>query len=402
MRTLIRIRGGAEYQYTKNLTAKIMLRYWTAGESHGKTLLAMVDGFPAGVPLETDTIDADLKLRQGGYGRGGRQRIETDRVEILTGIWKGESLGSPIALQVVNKDYKLERLDDIQRPRPGHGDLTGAIKYLGPVRSILERASARETAVRVAAGALAKQLLRAFDIHALGYVVELGGIRLDPVEAPLEELRQIRDRSVIYSLNPDQDQEVKQLIDETKKKGDTLGGVLEVRVEGIPFGLGTHAQWDRKLDGRIAQAVMAVQAVKGVEIGLGFEAARRPGSQVHDPIQYDASQAETASLGFERPTNNAGGLEAGMTNGQPLIVRAGKKPISTLAKPLDSINLETKQPESAEYERSDVCAVSAAGIIIENVVAFEVATALVEKFGNDSLNEMLRCRDLFFEMARQR
>jgi chorismate synthase len=379
-----------------------MLRYWTAGESHGKTMLAMVDGFPAGVQLETDSIDVELRRRQGGYGRGGRQRIETDRVEILTGIWKSTTLGSPIALQVVNKDYKLERLDDIERPRPGHGDLTGSVKYLSSVRGILERASARETTVRVAAGALAKQLLREFDIAVIGYVVELGGIHIEPKAAPLAEQIKLRDQSEVYTLDPQRDAEVKKLIDDTGKEGDTLGGIVEVRVEGLPFGLGTHAQWDRKLDGRIAQAVMAVQAIKGVEIGLGFEAARRVGSQVHDPIQYDESQKDSSSLGYVRPTNNAGGLEAGMTNGQPLVVRAAKKPISTLAKPLESINLKTKEPESAEYERSDVCAVSAASVIIENVVAFEVARALVEKFGHDSLPEMKARADLFYQMAREK
>ncbi|HUG71419.1 MAG TPA: chorismate synthase [Pirellulaceae bacterium] len=376
-----------------------MLRYWTAGESHGKTLLAIVDGFPAGVELETDSIDSELRRRQGGYGRGGRQRIETDRVEILTGIWKNTSLGSPIALQVANKDYKLERLGDIERPRPGHGDLTGSVKYLSSVRGILERASARETAVRVAAGALANQLLRAFNIRTIGYVVELGGVRIEPRDVSLDEQYKLREQSEIYSLDPDRDAEIKQLIDDARKDGDTLGGIVEVRVEGLPFGLGTHAQWDRKLDGRIAQAVMAVQAIKGVEIGMGFEAARLPGSKVHDPIQYDESQKNSPSLGFVRPTNNAGGLEAGMTNGQPLVVRAAKKPISTLAKPLESINLKTKQPESAEYERSDVCAVSAASVIVENVVAFEVACALVDKFGNDSLQEMKGRYELFMKMA---
>ncbi len=379
-----------------------MLRYWTAGESHGKTLLALVDGFPAGLAIETDSIDADLKRRQGGYGRGGRQKIETDTVEVLTGIWQNVTLGSPIALQVINKDFKLERLKDLDRPRPGHGDLTGAIKFLGSIRGVLERASARETAVRVAAGALAKQLLVAFDIHCIGFVAELGGIAIEPQPGTISEQLQLRDESEIYSLDPSRDDEVKQLIDETGEAGDTLGGVLEVRVEGLPFGLGTHAQWDRKLDGRIAQAVMAVQAIKGVEIGLGFEAARRPGSKVHDPILYDESQKDTHTLGYSRPTNNAGGLEAGMTNGQPLVVRAAKKPISTLRKPLESINLETKEAELANYERSDVCAVSAAGIIIENVVAFEVATALVEKFGNDSIQEMLARRDLFLSMAQER
>jgi len=379
-----------------------MLRYWTAGESHGKTMLAIVDGFPAGVTLETDPIDHDLKLRQGGYGRGGRMRIETDKVEILTGIWKSKTLGSPISLQVINRDSKLERLDDLQRPRPGHGDLTGAVKFLGPIRSILERASARETCVRVAAGALAKQLLGEFGIQAVGYVIELGGIAIPPVAGSISEHRDLREASEIYSLDPSRDAEVKELIDETKKEGDTLGGIVEVRIEGLPFGLGTHAQWDRKLDGRIAQAVMAVQAIKGVEIGLGFEAARRKGSQVHDPIQFDSSQVDSPNLGYVRPSNNAGGLEAGMTNGQPLVVRAAKKPISTLAKPLESINMETKSPEAAEYERSDVCALSAAAIIVENVVAFEVARAMVEKFGNDSLAEMKSRWDLFLEMARKR
>ena len=254
----------------------------------------------------------------------------------------------------------------------------------------------------MAAGALAKLLLREFGIVAFGYVVELGGVRIEPRPAPLEEQLRLRDSSVVYSLDPDRDDELRQLIDETAKAGDTLGGIVEVRVEGVPFGLGTHAQWDLKLDGRIAQAVMAVQAIKGVEIGLGFEAARRRGSQVHDVIQYDPREKTGPSLGFVRPTNNAGGLEAGMTNGQPLIVRAAKKPISTLRKPLESINLRTKQPEEAAYERSDVCAVPAASVIVENVVAFEIARAFVEKFGNDSLQEMKARVELFHQLARER
>jgi chorismate synthase len=379
-----------------------MLRYWTAGESHGKTLLALIDGFPAGVQIETESIDAELRRRQGGYGRGGRQRIETDRVEIMTGVWKDTTLGSPIALQVINRDYKLEKMDDIERPRPGHGDLSGSVKYLGTVRAILERASARETAVRVAAGALAKQLLSRFGIRAIGYVVELGGVSIPSSAAPFDERIRLRDESIIYSLDPSKDGEIKELIDRTGKAGDTLGGIVEVCVEGLPFGLGTHAQWDLKLDGRLAMAVMAVQAIKGVEIGMGFEAARLPGSQVHDPIQYNESERDSPTLGFARPTNNAGGLEAGMTNGQPLIVRAAKKPISTLRTPLESVNLKTKQPESAEYERSDVCAVSAASVILENVVAFEIAAAFVDKFGNDSLEEMKGRWDLFHKMARER
>lgn len=379
-----------------------MLRYWTAGESHGKALLAIVDGFPAGVPLDAPAIDVDLRRRQGGYGRGGRQRIETDTVDIKTGVWQNTSIGSPIALEVVNRDYKLERLSDIQRPRPGHGDLTGAIKYLGSIRGVLERASARETTVRVAAGALVKQLLSPFGITVFGYVVELGGQVIEPLPGTLAEQRSRRDASSIYSLNPELDAQIERLIDETGKAGDTLGGVVEVRVEGLPFGLGTHAQWDRKLDGRLAQAVMAVQAIKGVEIGLGFEAARRRGSQVHDPIEYDPALRDGPTLGYQRPTNHAGGLEGGMTNGQPLVIRAAKKPISTLRKPLGSINLATKEPENADYERSDVCAVSAASVIVECVVAFEIARALTEKFGNDSLPEMLARWELFHQMARQR
>ncbi|MFM9116078.1 MAG: chorismate synthase [Planctomycetota bacterium] len=379
-----------------------MLRYWTAGESHGKALLAIVDGFPAGVPLDAPAIDLDLRRRQGGYGRGGRQRIETDTVDIKTGVWQNTSIGSPIALEVINRDYKLERLNDIQRPRPGHGDLTGAIKYLGSIRGVLERASARETTVRVAAGALVKQLLSPFGITVFGYVVELGGQVIDPLPGTLAEQRSRRDASSIYSLNPELDAQIERLIDETGKAGDTLGGVVEVRVEGLPFGLGTHAQWDRKLDGRLAQAVMAVQAIKGVEIGLGFEAARRRGSQVHDPIEFDPALRDGPTLGYRRPTNHAGGLEGGMTNGQPLVIRAAKKPISTLRKPLGSINLATKEPENADYERSDVCAVSAASVIVECVVAFEIACALTEKFGNDSLPEMLARWELFHQMARQR
>jgi chorismate synthase len=378
-----------------------MLRYWTAGESHGKTLLALIDGFPAGVTIDPEPINVELRRRQGGYGRGGRQRIETDAVNILAGVWKGVTLGSPLALEVPNRDTKLERMEDLSRPRPGHGDLAGAMKYLGSIRGVLERASARETAVRVAAGAVARQLLAEFGITAFGYVVELGGEPIEPIDVPMQELRRIRDESAVYGLDPDRDDAIKALIDAAGKDGDTLGGIVEVRVDGLPFGLGTHAQWDRKLDGRLAQAVMAVQAIKGVEIGLGFEAARRRGSQVHDPIQYDESQRHSPNLGFVRPTNNAGGLEAGMTNGQPLVIRAAKKPISTLARPLESINLDTKESEAASYERSDVCAVPAASVIIENVVAFEVACALVDKFGGDSLTEMQARYELYLDMARK-
>ena len=379
-----------------------MLRYWTAGESHGPALVALVDGFPAGLAVDAAAIDHELRRRQGGYGRGGRQRIETDTVTFLSGLWKGVTLGSPLALEVINKDAKLERLEEVERPRPGHADLPGAIKHLGGVRAVLERASARETAARVAAGGLARQLLSAFGIEVAGWVTELGPVVLGGRAGSLPDLRRLRDTSSIYSLHPERDSEVTALIDRVGKEGDTLGGIVEVRVDGLPVGLGTHAQWDRKLDGRLAQAVMAVQALKGVEIVLGFEAARRLGSEVHDPIGFDPAGRDSPTLGFTRPTNNAGGLEAGMTNGQPLVVRAAMKPIATLRKPLGSVNLRTKEAEEAAYERSDVCAVSAASVIVENVVAFEVAVALVDKFGGDSLAEMRARWDLYHELARSR
>lgn len=379
-----------------------MLRYWTAGESHGKTLIALIDGFPAGLKIQSEVINRELWRRQGGYGRGGRQRIEADQVEFLTGIWHDETLGSPLALQVVNRDYRLEKLDELPRPRPGHADLTGAIKYLGSIRGVLERASARETTVRVAAGALARQLLACFGIRLAGYVVELGPLVVPPREGTLDEIVAWRDASSIYSLRPEIDDQFQRLIDDTGKAGDTLGGIVEVRAEGLPFGLGSHAQWDRKLDGRLAQAVMSIQAIKGVEIGLGFEAARRLGSQVHDPIAFDPQEIDSPRLGYVRPSNNAGGLEAGMTNGQPLVLRAAMKPISTLRKPLPSINMNTKQPEEASYERSDVCALSAASVIVENVVAFELAAAMTEKFGGDSVQEMLSHWNVFQDLARKR
>jgi len=376
-----------------------MLRYWTAGESHGKAVVAVIDGFPFGVDLDTELIDAELRRRQGGYGRGGRQRIEEDRVEVLSGVWRGRTLGSPITLSVPNKDYKLERMEDLERPRPGHADLSGAIKYLAPIRAVLERASARETAARVAAGALAGQLLRQFGITVFGYVVRVGPIGVEARPGTLAQQRAWRDASVLFTLNPRQDDELKGLIDTCQREGDTLGGTVEVRVEGAPFGLGSHTQWDKKLDGLLAQAAMSVQAIKGVEIGLGFEVTRRRGSEVHDPIVYDPAQAASPTLGYARPSNNAGGLEGGMTNGQPIVIRAAMKPISTLARPLESVNLRTKEPEAAAYERSDVCAIAAASVILENVVAMEIARALVDKFGGDSLAEMQARWKLFHEMA---
>ena len=364
--------------------------------------MALIDGFPAGLTVDQAALDHELVRRQGGYGRGGRQRIETDSATFLSGLWRGVTLGSPLALEVVNRDAKLERLEDVDRPRPGHADLAGAVKHLGSVRSVLERASARETAARVAAGALARQLLAVFGIDVAGWVVSLGDLEFGGREGSLAALRGIRDTSAVYSLHPERDSEVTQMIDRIGKEGDTVGGIVEAQVTGLPVGLGSHIQWDRKLDGRLAQAVMSIQAIKGVEIGMGFEAARRRGSEVHDEISYDESLRNTPQLGFVRPTNNAGGLEAGITNGQPLVLRAAMKPIATLRKPLGSINLATKQPESAAYERSDVCAVSACSVIVENVVAFEVAAAFVEKFGGDSVEEMQARYEQFHSLARQR
>ena len=379
-----------------------MLRLMSAGESHGKVLLAILDGFPAGLKIDVPAINVELKRRQGGYGRGGRQKLEVDEVDIQTGVWQGTTLGSPVTLAVINSDYKLERLKEIDRPRPGHGDLSGAMKYLGSVRGILERASARETAVRVAAGALSQQLLGLFGITVFGFVLELEQIKTNPQSGEYAELRALRDASPMYTLDPEADKAIVARVDQATQEGDTLGGIIEVRVEGLPFGLGTHAQWDRKLDGLLAQAVMSIQAIKGVEIGLGFEAARRPGSRVHDPIKFDPAKQGDTTLGYVRPTNNAGGLEAGMTNGQPLVVRAAKKPISTLRKPLDSINLQTKEAENAAYERSDVCALAAASVIVESVVAFTIAQAFLEKFGNDSVTEIRARYDAYLELARQR
>ena len=358
-----------------------MLRYLTGGESHGRSLTAILDGFPAGLAVDMDAINADLALRQGGYGRGGRQRIETDHVEFHSGVLHGTTTGAPITLVVPNRDFKIEEMADLESPRPGHGDLAGVLKYGGTIRGVLERASARETAIRVAVGSLARQLLATVGIDVLGYVVAIGPIDVRPEVAPtdLSKARQLRATSELYSLVPQRDSELKSAIDQATNSGDTLGGIIEIRATGLPFGLGTHTQWDRRLDGRLAQAVMAVQAMKGVEIGDGFAAARLPGSQVHDAIEYDESLFETNHQGWRRPTNRAGGLEAGMTNSEPLVIRAAMKPIPTLRRGLPSVSLTDHRPISATYERSDVCAVPAAAIVLESVVAFTLAEALRER-----------------------
>ena len=359
-----------------------MLRYLTAGESHGPALTAIVEGFPSGIAFDAEFINRELRRRQGGYGRGKRQTLETDLVIVDSGTYHGVTTGAPITLRLVNNDAKLERLKEPAAPRGGHIDLAGAINYQTGIRQVLERASARETAMRVAVGALAKLLLREVGIEVFGYVREIGGIDA----APLSMEMAVRDASPVYSLNPGADAAMVAAIDAAKEAGDTLGGVVEAVVTGCPIGLGSHAQWDRKLDARLAAAVMSVQAIKAVEIGLGIEAARRPGSKVMDPIRFESDHpADDRRFGFRRPTNNAGGIEGGTTNGEPIVVRASKKPISTLASRGPSVNMTTKEPQPAAYERSDVCAVPAASVIVEAVVGFEIAAAVVEKYVGTSL-----------------
>jgi chorismate synthase len=376
-----------------------MLRYLTAGESHGPALTAIVEGFPSGITLETKLIDRELERRQGGYGRGKRQQIETDRIIVESGVFHGVTTGSPITLRLVNKDAKLERLSEPAAPRGGHIDLAGAINYQTGIRQVLERASARETALRVAAGALAKLLLLELGITVFGYVREIGGITAEPESLDPA----IRDASPVYTLKPEVDHAIVAAIDAAQAAGDTLGGVVETIVTGCPIGLGSHAQWDRKLDARIASAVMSIQAIKAVEIGLGVEAARRPGSKVMDPIAFDENHSESdRRFGFRRPTNNAGGIEGGTSNGEPIVVRASKKPISTLAARGPSINMATKAPEPAAYERSDVCAVPAASVIVENVVAFEIAAAVVEKYVGTSLEAIRTAIAALHELNRSR
>jgi len=384
------------------------LSYKTAGESHGPALVAIVEGMPAGVSVDRDLINAELRRRQGGYGRGGRQKIETDVVEILSGVRRGKTIGSPIVLEIVNKDSRLDDAPPLNRPRPGHADLAGSLKWLTTdCRETLERASARETAARVAAGALTRSLLKEFGIDVFGYVLQIGAVSATvDFGKPLSELKANRDAGDLFKEwvgCPDltASQKMRDAIREVKERGDTLGGLVEARVFNCPPGLGSCVQYDLKLDGRLAQAVMSVQAFKAVEIGMGKEVASLPGSKVHDEIGYDPSRKESLTLGFVRKTNNAGGLEGGMTNGQPIIVRAAKKPISTLMQPLESVDLNTKEVSKAAYERSDACAVPAASVILENVVAFEIARAMVEKFAGDSLVEMKANYDSFVSLARR-
>ncbi len=363
-----------------------MLTFTTAGESHGKCLIVIVNGFPAGVQLDESDINAELKRRQGGFGRGGRMQIESDKVCILSGVRKSTTIGSPICLKIENKDSKIDVLPDVTRPRPGHADLAGIIKYgQKDVRNILERASARETAARVAAGALAKILLARFDIEVLGYVKSIGGISSKKIVKTPNEILKNRNKSKVYCLDKLAEAEMVEKIKKAKKDGDSLGGVIEVMAFGVPPGLGNHTQWELRLDGILAGALMSVQGIKGVEIGFGFGFAKKFGSQVHDEIFYSEDKGV-----FSRTTNNAGGIEGGMTNGEVVIARAVMKPIPTLMKPLRSVDIITKKPESASTERSDVCAVPAVSVVGEAVMAFEIARCFMEKFGGDSINEVTR------------
>lgn len=389
-----------------------MLRYFTAGESHGPQLTAIVEGMPAGVAVTAEVIDHDLARRQGGYGRGGRMQIEKDTVQILSGVRWGETLGSPVTLAVTNRDWVNWRekmspearfRDDsiaVTRPRPGHADLPGGMKYdHHDVRNILERSSARETAVRVAVGGLTKQLLAQFGISVNGFVAEVGGIAASRPDVAFAELCELAAASEMYTYDATAEQRIMALIDSAKQDGDSLGGVVEVIVSGVPVGLGSHVQWDRKLDARLAMAVMSIQAIKGVEIGMGFDAARNPGSCVHDEIFHDEGNSGTGSP-FYRSTNNAGGIEGGISNGSDIVVRAAMKPIPTLYKPLRSVDIISKQAIEATVERSDVCAVPAAAVVAEAVVAIEIASAFLEKFGGDSVTEIRRSYDGYLDYLR--
>jgi len=368
-----------------------MLRYLTAGESHGPALTAVVEGIPAGLELTADFINRQLARRQKGYGRGGRMKIETDQADILSGVRGGKTLGSPVTLQIKNHDWQnwsqimASGEADLQSrrvsvPRPGHGDLAGHIKYgHDDLRNILERASARETAARVAACTVGRRLIEHFGMEIHSHVIQIGSIKVQP--ASLQEIIDRAPQSELFCADPEAEALMKQEIDQAREQGDSLGGIFEIIVCHVPVGLGSHVHWDRKLDGRLAAALMSIQAIKGVEIGLGFTAATLPGSQVHDEIFAGKD-------GFIRSSNHAGGLEAGMTNGQNLVLRAAMKPIATLYNPLRSINLESGQQAEAAVERSDICAVPAAAVVGEAVTAFEMAVAFVEKFGGDSISEI--------------
>lgn len=374
------------------------MRYLTAGESHGPRLTAIIEGVPAGLPLTAEYINAELKRRQGGYGRGARMKIESDKVEITSGVRHGLTMGGPITLNVTNLDHqkwleimsvadvdeKKKGLRKITKPRPGHADLVGGMKYrFDDLRNSLERSSARETTMRVAVGAVAKRLLEEIGVEVASHIVTFGGIDIDvPNNLTVAEIKERAAQSEVSIVNPEREEEIKAYIDQIKKDGDTIGGVIETVIGGVPIGLGSYVQWDKKLDAKIAQGVVSINAFKGVEFGVGFEAGRLKGSQVMDEILWSEED------GFTRRTNNLGGFEGGMTNGQPIVVRGVMKPIPTLYKPLMSVDIETHEPYKATVERSDPTALPAAGVVMESVVATVLATEVLEKFSSDNLEEL--------------
>ena len=374
------------------------MRYLTAGESHGPRLTAIIEGVPAGLPLTADYINAELKRRQGGYGRGARMKIESDKVEITSGVRHGRTMGGPITLNVTNLDHqkwldimnvadvedKKKGLRKITKPRPGHADLVGGMKYrFDDLRNSLERSSARETTMRVAVGAVAKRLLEEIGVEVASHIVTFGGIDIEvPENLTVSEIKKRARQSEVSIVNPEREEEIKAYIDQIKKDGDTIGGIVETIVGGVPVGLGSYVQWDRKLDAKIAQGVVSINAFKGVEFGVGFEAGWLKGSQVMDEIIWSKED------GFTRRTNNLGGFEGGMTNGEPIVVRGVMKPIPTLYKPLMSVDIETHEPYKATVERSDPTALPAAGVVMEAVVAIVLATEVLEKFSSDNLKEL--------------
>lgn len=391
-----------------------MIRFSTAGESHGEALIALVSGMPAGVPIDLEFVNRQLWRRQQGYGRGGRMKIETDKVHVLSGIRHGKTIGSPIAIEIVNRDWKnweeklpVEAGDPakhqaVASPRPGHADLAGALKYNFPdARYVLERASARESTARVAAGAMAKLLLRAVGIEVLSHVIRVGHVELERT-AEWEEIEAVaaKDEVMLACVDAETEARMKGEVEEAARTGDTVNGVFEVVAHNVPAGLGTFANWDERLDGLLAWAVMSLQAVKAVEIGRGVTAAGSFGSQVHDPIHY-AAQDEGRPTRFTRPHNNAGGLEGGVSNGEDVVVRGYLKPISTLRRPLESVRFDTREATSASYERSDICVVPAAGVAAEAMVALTMARVVAEKFGGDSLTELKRNFDGYIEQIRE-
>jgi len=360
-----------------------MLKYFTTGESHGQHMAAILEGMPSGVVIDYENIDNDLSRRQGGYGRGGRQKIEKDHVELIGGVLKGITTGAPVGFLLTNTDFKIDKMPELLRPRPGHADLAGSLKYHQGIRPVLERASARETVMRVAVGALCKIFLEEFGVRVVSHVVQIGAAELaEPTVLKADEIREKAASSQVYCVCPETEARMVDQVDQARRRKDTLGGKFEVRVSGLPIGLGSYVHFERKLDGRLAQILMSMQSIKAVEMGDGARLGGVFGSEAHDEIYYETKK------GYYRKTNHAGGLEGGMTNGADLVVRATMKPISTLGQPLASVNMQTKQPEKADFERSDICAVPAGSVIGEALVAYTVCDAFLEKFGGDSVHEI--------------